>query len=40
MNNWDEWIGVKYGTLTVKDLLSKRCENTPQKCGARERRKN
>lgn len=21
MNNWDEWIGVKYGTLTVKDLL-------------------
>ncbi len=18
MNNWDEWIGVKYGTLTVQ----------------------
>ena len=50
MNNWMAWVGVKFGTLTVEKYLGyqdrgsayfpcKRCENTPQKCGARERKK-
>lgn len=50
MNNWTAWVGVKFGTLTVEKYLGYqdrgsayflvRCDNAPQKCGARERKKN